>query len=60
MRFKQGDVITAIYKGRGLEEATVMDVVEKDGKQYYSLKIVRGTALLPVAAEVNYKIFKKK
>jgi hypothetical protein len=59
MKFKQGDVITAIYKGRGLEEATVMGVIEKEGKQYYSLKIVRGTALLPVVAEDNYKIFKR-
>ena len=57
MRFKEGDRITAIHKGMGLEDAVVTGTLTQKGKEYYRLKIPCGTALLPVCAEVNYKIF---
>ena len=54
--FKSGDRITARIKGQGLEEAVVIDVVKKEGKKYYRLKIPCGTALLQTCADVNYKL----
>lgn len=56
MKFKKGDRITANVKGQGLEEAVVADIVKKEGKKYYKLKIPCGTALLQTCAEVNYKL----
>ena len=55
MRFSKGDTITATEVGKGLEKATVTGVIEKNGKQYYTLKIMNGTATIPISAEVNYK-----
>ena len=56
MKFNVGDRITAIQKGMGLEDAVVLGTLEQENKQYYRLKIPCGTALLPVCAEINYKL----
>ena len=55
MKFNRGDVITAIEFGMGYEDATVTNVIKRNGKQYYTLSILCGTATIPVSAEVNYK-----
>ena len=55
MKFKVGDVLTVTEYGRGFDMATVTGVIEKKGKQYYTLKIMNGTATIPLSAEVNYK-----
>ena len=60
MQFKKGDVITAIERGMGFEEATVESIVELNGKHFYKLKIMCGTATIPESAERNYKLVKKK
>lgn len=64
-KFKKGDRITAIDKGRGFEEAIVLNTFisqEKRtrGRQMYLLKIICGTATIPIEAEVNYEIMKDK
>ena len=60
MKFKQGDKITVTEYGNGFERATVTGVTEQKGRQYYILKIMNGTATIPVSAEINYKIAKEK
>ncbi len=60
MKFKVGDVLTVDEYGRGFDMATVTGIIEQNGKQYYTLKIMCGTATIPVSAEVNYKLFKGK
>jgi len=59
MKFKKGDKIVVDEYGRGFERATVAGVIEQNGKQYYTLKIVNGTATIPVSAEVNYKLLEE-
>ena len=56
MKFKQGDELVPIIRGRGFENAKVLGIVEENGKQYYSLKIVNGTATIPISAEENYSL----
>ena len=56
MKFKVGDKISPIEVGKGFENATVIGRIRQNGKRYYSLKIVNGTATIPISAEVNYKI----
>lgn len=51
-KFKVGDRITRKPCCGGLEKAEVTRV--ENGKYY--LKIVRGTAVLPISAQVNYKL----
>ena len=51
-KFKVGGHITRKPYCRGLEKAEVTMV--ENGKYY--LKIVRGTAVLPISAQVNYKL----
>ena len=60
MKFSIGDTIVVDEYGRGFERATVTGVIEKKGRQYYTLKIMNGTATIPISAEVNYKIFEGK
>ena len=60
MKFEVGDNIVVDEYGRGFDMATVTGVIEKKGKQYYTLKIMNGTATIPISAEVNYKIFEDK
>ena len=60
MKFKAGDKIVVDEYGRGFDMATVTGVIEQKGRQYYTLKIVNGTATIPVSAEINYKIAKEK
>ena len=59
MKFKQGDELVPIIRGRGFENAKVLGIVEENGKQYYSLKIVNGTATIPISAEENYSLKEK-
>lgn len=64
-KFKIGDQIETIERGRGFERATVLSIfTETQGrykdKQMYKLKIMCGTATVPISAEVNYKLYKKK
>lgn len=58
MKFKKGDTIEVTEYGNGFEKATVKGIIEENGKQYYSLKIMNGTATIPVSAEVNYRLKK--
>ena len=60
MKFEKGDIITVTEFGKGFDMATVTGIVEQSGKQYYSLKIMNGTATIPVSAEVNYELFEKE
>ena len=62
-KFKVNDTIEAIERGRGFEKAVVMSIfTEKEGKnkgkEMYLLKIMCGTATIPISAEVNYKLVK--
>lgn len=64
-KFKRGQVIGTIEPGKGFEEATVLSVFtskekKTKGRQMYLLKIINGTATVPVSAEVNYQLKKKK
>lgn len=56
MKFKKGDHVTVTDFGRGFADAIVTGIVEENGKQYYSLKIMNGTATIPISAEVNYEL----
>lgn len=60
MRFKKGDEITPIEYYHGFENAKVLGVIKKNGKQYYTLKIMNGTATIPASAEVNYQLKSEK
>lgn len=60
MKFSIGDTIVVDEYGKGFERATVTGVIEQKGRQYYTLKIMNGTATIPVSAEINYKIFENK
>lgn len=51
-KFKVGDHIVPKYPNRGLDKATVTRV---DGKNYY-LKILCSIAILPIEAQVSYKL----
>jgi hypothetical protein len=51
-KFKVGDLIVPKYPNRGLNKAIVTRV---DDENYY-LKILCGTAILPIGAQVNYKL----
>jgi ethanolamine transporter EutH len=59
MKFKAGDTIIVNEYGCGFDKATVTGVIEKNGKQYYTLKIMNGIATIPISAEVNYKKLEK-
>jgi len=56
MRFKKGDRITPVDRGRGFEDAVITKIIKKRKKEYYVLKIICGTATIPVGAEINYKL----
>ena len=51
-KFNIGDTITSIYQGRGIPKATIIGFQGK----YYKCKIMNGIALIPISAEINYKI----
>lgn len=50
--FKIGDVIVPKEYHKGIEKATVSKV---DDKNYY-LKILNGTAIIPITSQTNYKL----
>lgn len=51
-KFKVGDHIVPKISNRGLDRATVTRI---DDKNYY-LKILCGIAILPIGAQVSYKL----
>lgn len=51
-KFKIGDHIVPIDIHKGMEQAMVTNV---DDKNYY-LKIMCGTAIIPIGAQINYKL----
>lgn len=51
-KFKVGDHIVSKIPNRGLARATITRI---DDKNYY-LKILRGTAIFPIGAQVSYKL----
>lgn len=54
--FNIGDIITPKEYHQGFENARVIRLSEINGKQYYTLKILCGTATIPLSAEENYKV----
>ena len=56
MKFDVGDIITSVADYHGFDDAKVLGTTEIKGKQYYILKILCGTATIPVSAEDNYKL----
>ena len=54
MKFKIGDELVPVIRGRGFENPKVLGIVEDKGKQCYLFKIVNGTATVPISAEDNY------
>ena len=64
-KFKKNDVIEAIEPGKGLERAVVLNVYvaekgKRKGQEMYYLRIINGTATIPVSAEVNYQLVKER
>ena len=62
-KFKKGDHIKAISGYRGFDEATVLGTfISQDkkfkGQEMYLLKIMCGTATMPVSMENNYNLIK--
>lgn len=63
-KFKRHDVIGTIERGKGFEKATVINIYtaqkgKRKGQEMYLLKIINGTATMPVSAEVNYQLLKE-
>lgn len=61
--FKRGDHIEAIVPGRGFEKATVLGIFTSkkgkfEGRLMYFLKILCGTASIPVSAQDCYQLRK--
>lgn len=56
MKFKKGDQIVPTESYQGFENATVTGIIKQNGKQYYTLRIIQGTATIPVSAEEFYKL----
>lgn len=54
-KFKKGQIIGAIQRGMGLDEALITRIDDK----YYYCRIINGTAKIPIVAEVNYQIVPK-
>ena len=64
-KFKIGDVITPIERGKGFENATILNIFtetkgKRKGMEMYLLKIINGTATVSVNSEVNYELVKRK
>lgn len=59
MKFKKGDHIVPVDSYQGFENSKVIDIFEIDGKKFYKLKILCGTATIPVSAEDYYKLKEK-
>lgn len=57
-KFKNGDRITAIESGMGLEDAIITGIVDYNKKKCYKVNIPCGFAYVPVASECNYKLKK--
>lgn len=52
VKFKVGDIIGPVVPNMGVEDAIIIRV---DDKHYY-LKILCGTAIIPIKAQANYKL----
>lgn len=63
-KFKPGDHIETIEKGKGFDEAVVLGTFTEThkgkfkGQEMYNLRIICGTATIPVSAECNYRLSK--
>jgi len=55
-KFNIGDIIVSKEGYRGLDKAIVTKI---DDKNYY-LKILCGTAILPIGAQINYKLLNEE
>ena len=63
-KFKIGDTIETKEQGRGFEKATILGSFKETkgrfkGQEMYLLKIMNGTATMPITTEVNYQLKKK-
>lgn len=58
MKFEKGDIITSKSYYHGFENAKIIGTTVEGGKQCYVLKILNGTATLPVIMENNYSLKK--
>lgn len=56
LKFKVGDTIVPIIPRKGVEKGVVTRV---DDKNYY-LRIMRGTAILPIGSQVMYKLLNEE
>lgn len=64
-KFKVGQKIVATERGIGFEEATVLGIYTPKvgkfkGREMYLLKILCGTATVPVSVENNYQLAKQR
>lgn len=63
-KFKIGDILEPIERGRGFDSAIVQDIYTATrgrfkGEEMYLLRIINGTVTVPVRAEDNYKLKEK-
>ena len=59
MKFNVGDVISPLMDYHGFEDAKVIGILEIKGRMHYRLRIMNGTATIPVTAEDNYELLEK-
>lgn len=62
-KFQVGDVIETLPGYTGFEKATILGTFTEEkgihkGKEMYLLKILCGTATMPISAENNYQLYK--
>ena len=60
-KFKIGEIIEPVERGRGFDSAIVQDIYTATrgrfkGEKMYLLKVINGTATVPIRAEDNYKL----
>ena len=55
-KFKIRDVISPIDAGRGFEHATVIGFTTERKREHYLLKIINGTATIPITSEEIYQL----
>ena len=60
-KFKIGEIIEPVERGRGFENAEVQNIYTATrgrfkGEKMYLLKVINGTATVPIRAEDNYKL----
>ena len=63
-KFKVGEIIEPVERGRGFENAEVQSIYiairgRFKGEEMYLLKVINGTVTVPVRVEDNYKLKEK-